>query len=142
MIRGQSELISGLKADCYYNQALNIISRVKSTWPDYPLLGLMPLVGGGIVNISGHLQRELDAAAAPVADPVWSNVSGYLKFGKRGVWLREAVRFKFGSGEIRPAASVAAPLSGLPAVPVPFDQPVDGEGGSVDERFDRLAGRF
>ena len=85
VIRGKSELISGLKAECYTNQALNIISRVKSTWPDYPLLGLMPLVGGGIVNISEHLQRELGDAAAPVADPVWSNVSGYLKFGKR-VW--------------------------------------------------------
>ena len=68
-----------------------------------------------------------------------------LPKGERGVWLREAVRFKFGSGEIRPAApvsSVAAPLSGLPAVPVPLDLPVDGEGESVDERFDRLAGKF
>ena len=68
-----------------------------------------------------------------------------LPKGERGVWLREAVRLRFSSGEIRsvvPVATVAAPLPGLPAAPVPLDLPVDGDGGSVDERFDRLAGKF
>jgi plasmid segregation protein ParM len=84
-IHGKDVSIKEIKAECYQAEAANVISRVKSTWPDYALLQRDILTGGGIINISTHLQEALGGGAVVVSDPMWGNVNGYRKFAKR-VW--------------------------------------------------------
>jgi hypothetical protein len=65
--------------------AAQIISRIKSLWPDRWELDRILLAGGGSILLGKYLQAEFSEQAVIAADPAFANVNGYLKFARR-VW--------------------------------------------------------
>jgi plasmid segregation protein ParM len=63
--------------------AAQIISRVKSLWPDRWELDLILLAGGGAILLAKYLLAEFGQQAIIAPEPAFANVNGYLKFARR-----------------------------------------------------------
>lgn len=84
-VSGQPVSIEKYKWTAFQEAASQVLSRVKSTWPDRWELDQILITGGGAILLGGYLQSELGQQAQVVNNPVFANVAGYLKFAQR-VW--------------------------------------------------------
>lgn len=85
MVAGKSVSIEELKKSAFQRTAAEIVSRVKSTWPDRWELERILITGGGAVLLSEYLLPEFEGQASLANAAQFANVNGYLKFGKR-IW--------------------------------------------------------
>ncbi len=85
MIAGKAVSIDLMRQAAFQNAAEQIVSRVKSTWPDRWELDRILLTGGGALLLSDYLLPVFEGQAVLASSPAYANVSGYLKFGKR-IW--------------------------------------------------------
>jgi plasmid segregation protein ParM len=84
-ISGRQVSVEQFKRAAFKEAAAQIISRVKSTWPDRWELDQILITGGGAILLGEFLLSELGQQAYVAEDPVFANVAGYLKFAQR-VW--------------------------------------------------------
>lgn len=83
-ISGRQVSIEPLKRKAFEEAAKQIISRVKSHWPNRWNLDQIIIAGGGAILLGEYLTSEFQQAII-ASNPRFSNVAGYLKFGTR-VW--------------------------------------------------------
>lgn len=84
-VAGKETSIFIQQETAFKEAAAQIISRIKSLWPDRWELDQILLAGGGAILLGKYLQAELGDQAVIAADPAFANVNGYLKFARR-VW--------------------------------------------------------
>lgn len=83
-ISGKTLSIESYKQSAFREAAKQIVSRVKSYWPDRWSLDEIIISGGGAFLLGEYLLQEFQNAHI-ASNPMFANVSGYLKFGKK-VW--------------------------------------------------------
>lgn len=84
-VSGQMKSIIEYKRAALRAAADQIVSRIKSLWPDRWELDRILISGGGAILLGEYLLPALDGQAVLVHSPMFANVSGYLKFANR-VW--------------------------------------------------------
>lgn len=84
-VGGKVVSIEHLKQQAFREAANQIISRIKSVWPDRWELDRVIISGGGAIGLGEYLRSELKQEVQIVEEPVYANASGYLKFAER-VW--------------------------------------------------------
>lgn len=82
-IAGRRVEIGEYKKAAFWAASDQILSRVKSVWPDRWELDRILITGGGAVLLGEYLAAEFKQQAQIVSSPVFANVSGYLKFAAR-----------------------------------------------------------
>lgn len=83
-ISGRQISLEQFKQNAFTETARQIISRVKSFWPDRWSLDKIIISGGGASLLGEFLIQEFQQASIGT-NPMFANVSGYKKFGRR-VW--------------------------------------------------------
>lgn len=83
-ISGRTISIEPYKKRAFSETAKQILSRVKSFWPDRWNLDQIIISGGGATLLGEYLLNEFQQAYI-VSNPMYANASGYLKFGNR-IW--------------------------------------------------------
>jgi plasmid segregation protein ParM len=86
-IAGRQHDVTGLIDEAFQAAAEDILSRVKSLWPDRERwqLDQVLITGGGGALLGKYLAPLLEVPARLVDNPVMANVRGYLKFAGK-VW--------------------------------------------------------
>lgn len=79
-ISGQNINIDQYKRSAFKEAAAQIISRVKSLWPNRWELDRIIITGGGAILLGEYLLTELGQQAYAANNPVLANANGYLKF--------------------------------------------------------------
>ena len=81
-ISGKMYSLAGILDECYEIEVTNVISRVKSIWPDYALLDAIIPTGGGIIPIQNRLKDTFGEIVQTGANLIWDNANGFEKYGK------------------------------------------------------------
>jgi len=84
-IAGKETSIVNQQEIAFKEAAAQIISRIKSLWPDRWELDQILLAGGGAILLGKYLKAELGDQAVIADDAAFANVNGYLKFARR-IW--------------------------------------------------------
>lgn len=80
---GQRRPIHEQMKVAFTSHSEKILSRVKSFWPDRWELTKVLITGGGSVYLGDYLKGEFKGVAEVTSNPVFANVSGYLKYARR-----------------------------------------------------------
>lgn len=80
---GQRKPIHEQMKVAFMSHSEKILSRVKSFWPDRWELTKVLITGGGSIYLGDYLKEEFKGTAEVTTNPIFANVNGYLKYGRR-----------------------------------------------------------
>jgi len=82
-VGGKSISIEKQKQQAFTHAAEQILSKIKTLWPDRWQLDRIIVTGGGGHLLYDYLRHSLDNQTELAINPVFANVEGYLKLGVR-----------------------------------------------------------
>jgi len=82
-VGGKSVSIERQKQQAFTHAAEQILSKVKTLWPDRWQLDRIIVTGGGGQLLYDYLNRNLDQKTELASKPVFANAEGYLKLAAR-----------------------------------------------------------